>query len=200
MKKSSVVQKLNPYYIEDHYYACFRDRMNETLQSYFGGREFINVNISWAIKRLGKMIRCYKLMKKRTLSIIEKNKFNTEKMHITIKYLTRVKFNQSKKISKEIKNEVAIKDYSNKGYRKIVGKKAFQEKRTSIFSHIYYELESQTASNEIMKKSIDSSSSESGNNTKLSTLNQINELKQDLERNFQDKKPGTPRFSALVIE
>jgi hypothetical protein len=198
MKKSSVVQKLNPYYNEDIYYSCFKDRMNETLQSYFGGREFINVNISWAVTRLSKMIRCYKYMKKRTINLIDNNKYKTDNIQVTLKYLARVKYYQKKKSALEVKNDANLKEISNKGYRRIRGNKAFQEKRTSIFSHIYSELETQINNMEFMKKSIESS--ESGDKMKGKDSKELLELKQDLEKNSVEKKQGTPRFSTIVIE
>lgn len=198
MKKSSVVQKLNPYYNEDIYYSCFKDRMNETLQSYFGGKEFINVNIGWAVKRLSKLIRCYRFMKKRTMNLIENNKYRTQNIQVTIKYLARVKYYEKKKELEAEKN-AKIREISKRSYRMIKGNKAFQEKRTSIFSHIYSELETQVNNKEYLKKSIESSESE--DKMKGTDSEKLLELKEDLKNPIIEKgRRSTPRFTNIVIE
>ena len=198
MKNSSIVQSLNPYYIEDKYYSVFKDRMSENLRILFPGKEYITVNISWAAKRLSKMIRCYRQMKERTLNLFDNHKINADNIQTAVKYYNRVRHYNSRRQSLESIGD-SINEINSRIISKGTANKIPQEKRLSYFSTIYSLLETQSGNMENVRKSFDFSSIEDKNN--FSDIE--NKLESPKDKGIitaENESHITPRFIKVHLE
>ena len=197
MKKSSVIQNINPYYKEDKYYCVVKDRISENIRMYFPKKEFMTVNISWAAKRLSKMIRCYKLMKERTIHLIDNMKVRPNNIQNSIKYITRVKYLETKRKPTVSTNVSINENLILKQSKRNSDNKIFKEKKGSIFSQIYSELETQSTIMDNFNKFDDSNSSNEDSYNHLKDVKDKSQIK--IRKKIESVQEITPRFSKVNL-